>query len=336
VAASSSEAKQWAREHVRGQWLCPLGAVTDDDEIDEEGLRAGVRHCLRMKVGGLAFSSLMEPWSSTLAERRRGLEVFLDEVAGRVPVYVTAVDHSIKETVLLGRHAFDRGAAILVIECPYEHAKSETQVVDFFTYVCRSLDGPIAIYNTPHAGMILSEELISRLADIENVCAIKNAINSRAHSSLLFELAGDRMVVCDPTERNYLYQIEEHGQQVLFSSTASHLYQSPHWQPIEEYSALARTGDHDAALGIYQSIEPLRRLREEVYSVLHGPAHAQHPIAVTKYWQELMGMPAGPPRPPLRALDDEERAGFRSSLHATGLLDRLGVPLSEPIPASAR
>jgi hypothetical protein len=35
----------------------------DDDEIDEEGLGAGVRHCLRMNVGGLAFSSLMGPWS---------------------------------------------------------------------------------------------------------------------------------------------------------------------------------------------------------------------------------------------------------------------------------
>ena len=332
----AKDAKRWAFENVRGQWAAPLGAITDDDRIDEPGTRAGVRRLLELKIGGLAFSSLFEPWSSTHEERKVGLEIFLDEVAERLPVYVTVTDHSIKETVIIGQHALEHGAAIALVECPYEHAKTEQQVLAFFEYVCPRLDGPVGLYNTPHAGFIMSPELISRLADIENVCAIKNAINDAEHTAELYRLAGDRIVVNDPSEKHYLRSVIDHGQQTLFSTTATHLMQTPSWQPIEEYATLARAGDIAAAERVCAEIEPLRQLWESIYSVLWVREHAQHPIAYTKYWQELMGIPAGPPRPPLAPLTDRQKDEFRGRLARTGLMQRLGVDLEATSGALAR
>lgn len=324
------EAKTWARRVVRGQWVALMGAVTDDDQVDEKGIRAGVRRAMELDIGGLAWSSLYEPWSSTHAERRLQLEIFLDEVAGRLPVYATVTDHSIKETIGLAQHALDRGAAIVTINCPYEHAKSESQILAFYEYVCAALDGPVALYNTPHSGAILSPELIARLSEIENVCAIKNAIGDFEHTTRLFKLAGDQIVISDAAESNYLREIIENGQQVLFSTTASHLMQSPTWQPIEEYSRAARAGDIDRAKALYAELAPLRKIWNDLYSVLWGGDRtrpAEHPIAYTKYWQELLGFPAGPPRPPLLRLSEAQKAEFRSRLKSTGLMERLGVVL---------
>ena len=324
-----SESKAWARAALRGQWIPLMGAVTEDDKVDEAGIRAGVRSAMALDIGGLACSSLYEPWSSTHDERRLQLEVFLDEVDGRLPVYATVTDHSIKETVRLARHAHEHGAAIATINCPYEHAKSERQVIAFFEYVCAAVDGPVALYNTPHAGMILSPDLVARLADIENVCAIKNAIGDYEHTTRLFELAGDRIVVSDPAEKHYLRHILNNGQQVLFSTTASQLMQTASWQPIAEYARAAQAGDAALAKTLYAEIEPLRVIWEDIYKTLWGgiSGPAEHPIAYTKYWQDLMGIPAGPPRPPLACLSEAQKAAFRARLKATGLMERLGVSL---------
>ena len=324
-----SEAKTWARVAIRGQWIPLMGAVTVDDKVDEEGIRVGVRRAMALDIGGLACSSLYEPWSSTHDERRLQLEVFLDEVDGRLPVYATVTDHSIKETVRLARHAHERGAAIVTVNCPYEHAKSERQIIAFFEYVCAAVDGPVALYNTPHSGLILSPELISRLADIENVCAIKNAIGDYEHTTRVFDLAGDRIVVSDPAEKHYLRHILNNGQQVLFSTTASQLMQSSVWQPINEYALAAQSGDIARAQSLFAEIEPLRRIWEDIYKTLWGDSTgpAEHPIAYTKYWQELMGIPAGPPRPPLATLSESKKTSFRARLKATGLMERLGVSL---------
>src|ERR1700757_1839873 len=108
-------AKDWARRNIRGLWVSMLGPIKGNDELDEEGIRAGVRRALQLDIGGLSYSSLFEYWSSTHEERRRGCEILLDEVAGRKPVYVNITDHSIKETVRFGEHAIKHGAAILLL-----------------------------------------------------------------------------------------------------------------------------------------------------------------------------------------------------------------------------
>ena len=322
----ASKAKEWAREHVRGLWAAMMGATTADDEVDEEGIRAGVRRALELEIGGLTYSSLFEIWSSTHEERMRGLEVMLDEVRGRLPIYVNVTDHSMKETVRLGQHALDHGASILLVQCPYEHAKSDEQTEDFLRYVCERLDGAIALYNTAHSGTIMSPELINRLADIANVCAIKNGNFDVAHTGRLFELAGDRIVISNPIESTYLHHIREHGQQAMFSCSAVHLMQTPRWQPIAEYQRYAWAGDFEAAERVHAELEPLRRMWDRAYrSVSSGDGPASHPIALTKYWQELMGVPAGPPRPPLHELSLGQKSLFRKELLLSGLAGRLGI-----------
>lgn len=320
-AVRGSDAKEWAKHEVVGLWAAPMLPLhSDRDEIDYSGMRKLVTSLLQLDLGGLAFSSLMEPWSSTREERMSVLDCFMDEAGGHLPVYVNITDHSIKETVALGEHALEAGAAVLLLQCPYEHAKTPSAVTRFVEYVAERLDAPLALYNTTHAGYIMPPEQIADLAQLENVCAIKNVVDDLSHTDRLFDLCEADIVISNPVEAHYLRNIVSHGQQVLFSTTATHLMQFPEYQPIAQYSAAARSGDLERANRISTGLAPLRDMWNRLYSELWSLEHAVHPIPSLKVWQSAMGYPSGPPRPPLVELSESERVRLLKEIESTGLM----------------
>ena len=48
-----------------------------------------------------------------------------------------------------------------------------------------------------------------------------------------------------------------------------------------------------------------------------------HPLPYIKYWMDLIGMSAGPVRPPMKNLTDEQKAAFRARLLASGWVEKL-------------
>ena len=94
-------------------------------------------------------------------------------------------------------------------------------------------------------------------------------------------------------------------------------------------------GDIEGAYAARDAMNPLRNIREDIYSVLWNGDRVEHPTSYLKYWQELMGYASGPPRPPLKELSDEGKKAFREKLYATGLMEQyqLDAPAVE---ASAR
>lgn len=316
-------AKDWAFRNLKGLWACPQAPFNRDFSLDEEGLYANYRQCLKLDVGGVGYTMLMEPWSSTHDERMRGVEIMVDAVGDAVPKYANVTDHSTAEIIRLAEHALAAGVDLVMVNCPFEWAKSEELAFRFFEYITERIPGKVLIYNTAHSGLILSPATISRLADIANVCGLKNAINDLEHSAEVHRLAGDRMVVCDPFEVNLLGAIERYGQQALISTTAVHLMQSPLWQPIRDYMLKAIDGDFASAKSIRDEVEPLRQQWLELYEKVTNLAHANHPLAATKYWQGLMGMRGGPVRPPSPQVTEEQKQKVTQGLQA--FADRLGI-----------
>lgn len=311
----------WAHQNITGIWLVPQLPFRADESIDEPALAAVFEKSMELDATGVGSSMLMEPWSLTHEERMRCVEVMVDTVAARRHTMVNITDHSIAETLRLGRHSLDRGVDLLLANCPYEWAKSEEEAVAWFEYLVDRLDGKVLLYNTPHSGLLLSPEAIARLAERDNVVGIKNAISDPAHSARVRELVGDSLIVSHPFEENYLENIKRYGQPALLSTTASLLMQSATWQPIRDYAQLMRAGEEDAARQRYAELEPLRKVWTDSYADSHDLAHATHPLAITKYWQGLVGYPTSPVRPPLPQLPDAAKAQLIDALEP--FVDRL-------------
>jgi 4-hydroxy-tetrahydrodipicolinate synthase len=157
----------------------------------------------------------------------------------------------------------------------------------------------------------MSPALCARLADIENIVAIKDSV-PRAEYAELTRLAGDRILVSNPSEDEWLANVVELGWQVYLASPPAFLLQTAEDRRLQEYTDLALRGEVARARAVAASLDPVRRALRE--SRPPGKQQAQF-----KHWQELLGQAGGPVRRPLLPLTDAERARIRAAFEACGL-----------------
>jgi 4-hydroxy-tetrahydrodipicolinate synthase len=241
---AAAEAKTWARANLRGLLTSPLTIFRDNFDLDHEALEFNVEHILRVGVEGMGYGH-GEPWSLSLGERKESTEHFLAAVGNRALRYVHTFSHSAPDTVDLTNHAADHGADLVMIEAPYEHAKSDGQILRYFQYVAERTDLGIIVLNTPHSGRLLATALLDELADIPAVCALKDGINDWTTVSLHVRAIGDRVVVSHPREEEALSSVMYLGQQVQLGTSASRrrvprlVSARPAAQPMERDAHLA-------------------------------------------------------------------------------------------------
>lgn len=168
--------------------------------------------------------------------------------------------------------------------------------------------------------MSLSLELIERLAAIENVCGIKVGRDHARYLEVLDRVGGE-ILVCEPNEGTWLENMRDHGQRVFMSSAAPYLYQTPQWQPMRDYTALALSGEFTAAARVAAALDPVRAVAAKW---LHGKARRFGTIASIKAWAGLVGMSGGPVRPPLLPHTPAELDELEADLDSVGLLAGTG------------
>lgn len=316
------DAKDWARANVKGLWTSPTVPFTPDFEQDEAGIRNNVERMLQTRTAGIGMG-FSEPWSQSHEERKRSIEVSVDAIRGRVPAYAHVTDHSVPDTIALGRHAQNAGADAVMVWAPYEWAKTQDMIYEYYEYVASQLDIAIFAYNTPHSGTIMTPETIARLAKIPNICAVKDGINDVDHAVECMKLCGDEIIVSVTTESHLLNMTLNHGQQALLGTTAIFLMQSPDWQPIQQYWELAMAGKSAEAKAKFDELEPLRDLWRRMYASLRDPQKALHPVPMIKYWMDLIGMSGGTVRPPMHPATQEQKTWLEHEIESSGLMSKL-------------
>ena len=312
-----SEAKQAARERFTGLWAAittPFGAA---GELDEAALRRDLdRLTGELRIDGVFCGGVMsEFWALSGAERRRLVEVVVQCCRGKCPVLAHTGHHSAAETIELTRHAARAGADFAVVINPYYPPATDEGLYRWFEQVCASAGIGIWLFDTGYSGVALSTGLIRRLATIENVCGIKVG---RPHDRYLELLAavGDTILVCSPHEETWLENMRDHGQRVYMSSAAPYLYQTPGWQPMREYTALALGGDIARAEKVAATLDPVRAVAGKW---LQGRPRQIDNIISIKAWAGLVGMSGGAVRPPLVSHTGAELEELAADLATVGL-----------------
>ncbi len=307
------DSKALARETVKGLWIAIPTPFTADGALDEDVLAASVEHYIVvLQVDGIFCGGVMgEFWALSIAERRRVHEVVASVAAGRVPVMAQVGHHAVNEAANLANHAQESGVSFGIAMNPYYPPDLPFPLVRaWYEAFAERTSLPLFLFNTPYSGASLSVDEIVVLAEIEIVCGIKNP-RGREHLLALQDRVGDRIVVADAAERDWLDLHTQHGFQALMSTPALALYQTPGNLPIVEYT---RTGSRE----ISDSLGPARDAFEKWMRRpwLDGRVI---PIAELKAWLELLGLPQGPVRAPLVPLSDERRRDLARDLEALGL-----------------
>jgi 4-hydroxy-tetrahydrodipicolinate synthase len=317
---SRANAKAYARNNLRGIWGAIPYPFTADDELDEAGLRRNIRYCIDNKLldGVYCGHFMSEFWSLTTVERKRAAQIVVDECGTDIPVMVHTGHTSARESVELSQHAEHIGADYLAVGNPYFMAYSEEQIYDYFRYISQRTEAGILITNTGYTGVVLTPELISRLADLENVVAVKNS-PPMPHTLETLRLVGDRILVSNPNERNWFSLMIEHDCRLYTSSAGPFLLQKPGYTPIKDYTALVMRGQVAEAAIIAQGMEPARKLFDK-WLRNPWPARRLMPIAYLKAWCGLLGLAGGAVRSPLLQITPAELAELRQDLTSVGLV----------------
>ncbi len=312
---SKLDAKDYARENMRGLWAANLTPFTPDLELDEAGFRANLRHWVNdLQLGGLFICGKQaEFFSMSLEERKRQIEITVDEAGGKCGTMMSCSDENLDTVLELARHAQSVGADYIIVHSPplYFHKNVHEVLYRYYEYISSQVDIGIALWHQPDYGYVMSPQLCARIAELPNVVAIKYSVE-RALYSELTRLAGDKMLVSTSSEDHWLDNILELGWQVYLCSTPPFLMQTSADQRINRYTELAFAGEADEARRVRDSLEPVRE-------ALKSTRPADKPQAHQKYWQDLLGQAGGPVRRPLLNLTDGEKEQTKAAFEGCGL-----------------
>lgn len=167
------------RAHVRGAWVA-LVTPFAGGRLDEPALRRLVRHVLCGGVETLvANGSTGEAGSLAAAERRRVLEIVLDEAGGKARVVAGTGAQATAATIELTREARAAGAwAALVVTPPYARPTQEG-LCRHFVKVADEAGLPLVLYNVPgRTAVTLQPETVPRLAAHPGIIGLKESTGS--------------------------------------------------------------------------------------------------------------------------------------------------------------
>ena len=147
-----------------------LSSFTENGEVNEDGMRAIIRFTLPRvngyyPIGTYGCGPLMNP-----DERKRALEIILDEVNGKVPVVAHVGAADTRTMVDLARHAKSSGASGVGAISPYYSPNLSADAL--FAHFAALVDSvnetefPVYVYNNPHLSQnAVSPAVLKRLAE---------------------------------------------------------------------------------------------------------------------------------------------------------------------------
>jgi len=175
-------------EWFKGIFPALVTPFTPDDKLDEDAYRELIRFVLPHVNGLVPCGTTGEFSYMTLEERKRAIEVCLDEVSGRVPVLAGTGCQSTRETVALTEWASDAGATGALVVAPYFLKPTFNEVYDHFKAVDK-VGLPIVLYNIPQcAGTHFKWWTAEGMAlDFDNSVGIKDSSGNLPFMEAMFE-----------------------------------------------------------------------------------------------------------------------------------------------------
>jgi 4-hydroxy-tetrahydrodipicolinate synthase len=161
---------------IRGV-IPPLITPMDENEkLDTPALRNLIEHVIKGGVHGVfVLGSTGEFYGLDYEEKVRAVEVTMEQVNGRVPVYVGASAITTKECIKLAKLAKQNNAAAITVLTPMFITPNESELYNHFRTIAEAVDIPNVLYNNPErTGVNMSANLVEKLADIPNIVGAKD------------------------------------------------------------------------------------------------------------------------------------------------------------------
>ncbi|MEU4450505.1 5-dehydro-4-deoxyglucarate dehydratase [Nocardioides sp. NPDC023903] len=272
----------------------PVTHFTEDLQVDEEGYRKHLSWLAEYPVAGLfAAGGTGEGFSLNAEETDQVVRAAVDEVAGAVPVLAPATG-STANAVAQAKAAEAAGADGILLMPPYLTEAGQAGLVEHASRVCEATGLGVIVYSRANA--VLRDEAVDQLAERNpTLIGFKDGVGNIEQMTRTYARVGDRLIYIGglPTAETFALPLLQLG----VSTYSSALFNfAPKWA-VEFYDAV-RAQDRD---------EVYRRLNEFVIPYLDiRDRTAGYAVSIVKGGLTAIGRPAGPVRPPLTDLREDE------------------------------
>ncbi len=286
--------------------------VTPFDEhenVDEVGFRKIINYLIDNGVHGLfPVGSQGEFFSLTNEEKKRLMDIAVEEARGRVFVMPNTGAITTRESIELSQYAEKAGADCVSIITPFFISPDQQELYEHVKAICQSVKIPVLCYNNPGrtGGVVLTPNTLARLAEeLPNFAGIKDSSGDLTQVAEMIRLCPPDFKVIMGRD-TLIYGALTYGAAGAIAATAN---VAPKLI-VGIYEAF-REGDYEKAKEYQRDLAPLRI----------AFALGSFPVVV-KEALTMMGLPAGRCRKPIQPLNTEKRAQLRDILVDMGIIPK--------------
>lgn len=266
---------------------------SEDGSIDRDALAAQIEYLIDAGVHGLINGGSTGEYYAQSLEERMEIASFAKEVIGdRLPLIIGTVAIRLPDSIAMAEHAARIGAAALLVGSPPYAVPTERENALNALAIDRAADLPIMLYNYPgRMGIDMGEDFLNRVGRSRNFCAIKESSGDINRVHLLARDYPHIQMSCG---------MDDQALEFFAWGARSWVCAGSNFLPKEHvalWRACAVEGDFDKGRRIMSAMMPLMRVLEQGGKF----------IQCVKHGCEMMGNYAGPPRPPLRPLNKDDK-----------------------------
>lgn len=278
----------------------PKGLVTalvtplKDDKVDLVAFQRLIDFQIGAGVAGFVVTGGTGEYGALSFDERADLFArAVEYAAGRVRVIAAPACLSTAEAIALSHKAAAAGVAALLLASPFGEPVSWVERLAFYKEVAAAVPLPIMIYNTPPAGLLTFEQIVT-LSAIPGITAVKDSSGNP-------ELMGDLLAWRDPSRFTVYVGKDSFLCEAISGGADGAVFGVANFAPREvvDFIALIQSGASLAAVHAqWRSLRLLMRMMES----------ATNYVGLCKAGLALRGIDVGPVRRPYRMPSDSEIA----------------------------
>ena len=227
----------------------------------------------------------------------------VEKVNHRIPVIAGTGSNHTEYAVHLSQEAEALGADALLVVTPYYNKTSQRGLITHYTTIANSVKIPLILYNVPsRTGVNILPETLAKLAEIDNIVAVKEASGNISQVAKIAALCGDKIDIYSGNDDQIIPIMSLGGKGVI--SVLSNC------MPFETHEIASLCLENKYA----EAREKANRLLEFTNMLFCDV----NPIPV-KEALNLMGFEVGECRLPLIKMEQEKIDKLKASMEKIGL-----------------
>ncbi|UYM06229.1 5-dehydro-4-deoxyglucarate dehydratase [Solicola gregarius] len=273
----------------------PVTHFTDDLAFDEPAYREHLEWLSGYPVAALfAAGGTGEGFSLTAAEVAHVVRVAASGVGDTIPVIGSAMGGT-RQAVELAGQAEEAGADGVLLMPPYLVDATQSGLVEHIGAVCSATSLGVVVYNRANA-IIGADALSEACARYPNLVAFKDGVGDIEQLARIYARLGDRLTYVGglPTAEVFALPLLQLG----MTTYSSAMFNFVPGFALRFYAAVRREDRAQVYELLEKFVIPYTRIRDR---------RRGYAVSIVKAGMRVVGRPAGPVRPPLTDLCDEER-----------------------------